>query len=166
MNMVPNAELVDDLGKEIVTSLAPYELPVYRANRDAFFENPEKAVESSSDKEDMLAFGSVASGATFLTPVILSVVSEVVKYLVGVIKETARTEGAPLLSDTVKSYFVKLRQKVQPASQPAPEELSLSDAELRLIHKLAYEKGIQSKLNEASARALAESLVGSIVLAT
>ena len=169
MSTVMDAELVDDLGREMVETLVPQELPIYPANSEAYFKNPEKALEGSKQKEETLAFDVGAAGATFLTPVILAVVSEVIKHLVNAVKETVKTEGATLLSETVSKYLNKLRTSAsdgRSGGQPDSEEYSVSSEELQTIHKLAYDRAIVLKLNESSARTLADSVVGSIVLAS
>jgi hypothetical protein len=169
MSNVQEAELVDELGRKMVESLAPQELPIYKANSKAYFADPSKALEGTKQKDEALAFDVAAAGATFLTPVILAVVSEVIKHLVDAVKETVKTEGATLLSETVSKYLSRLRPSAtdgKSGEEPEAEEYRVSSEELETIHRLAYDRAIGLNLNESSARTLADSLVGSIVIAS
>jgi len=65
-------QLVADLARDMVAEIAPQELPTFRAQSEAYFKDPERALKGQAGKDDMLGFG-VGAAVTFLTPVVLAV---------------------------------------------------------------------------------------------
>ncbi|MBS1249271.1 MAG: hypothetical protein MAG431_00847 [Chloroflexi bacterium] len=173
-------QLIADLSRDVVVEIAPHETPMFRATSEAYFDNPEKLLESQEGKDDMLGFGS-ATAATFMTPAVLAVATTVVKFVVEHAKETFEEESEDLLSDIVKKMFKKVRpaeeesqaeeksegeeeSEPEPASPAKEKSLSLTSEQLDMVSKLAFEQARQLRLSENTAELLAESLVGSLVV--
>jgi hypothetical protein len=118
-------QLVADLARDLVAQVAPQELPVFRANSAAYFRDPRKALTGHTGKDDMLGFG-VGNVVGFLTPVVLSVLTDVVQYLSQEVSKNLQTESAPVIQDAVKRLFKKFRspdkaQEQAGAQAPAQE---------------------------------------------
>ena len=74
-------QLIAELARDLISQTVPQELPLFRANSEAFFSNPEKLLAGQKGKDEMLGFG-VGEAITMLSPVILMVTSEIVKFLI------------------------------------------------------------------------------------
>ena len=99
-------ELVSEIGRDLIRQLAPEEMPLYRANSEAYFEDPEGALSGQQGKDEMLGFGA-GQVVSLLTPIVLSVAVEVVRFVTAHAKESLKEEGASLIQDTVKRMFNK-----------------------------------------------------------
>jgi hypothetical protein len=112
MDEMSQEQLVAVLAREMVVQVAPQELPLFRATSQAYFQNPNKLFQGQSPKDEMLGFG--AGGAvTLLTPFILSILTEVVKYLASEFASTLKSEGAGYINEMVKASFQKFRRQPQ-----------------------------------------------------
>jgi hypothetical protein len=121
MDDLSQEQLVEVLAKDLVAQLAPQELPLFRATSQAYFQNSDKLFKGQEPKDEMLGFG-VGESVTLLTPFILSILVEIVKYLSNEFASTVKMEGASYINDMVKQSFQKFRR--QPLQTKAPEEES------------------------------------------
>ena len=181
-------QLIKDLSRDMVSEIVPQELPMFRAQSEAFFQDSGMANKKQATKDDMLGFG-VDSAATFLTPAILSVASVVVNFVVEAVKETFKGESKEFLNEIVKKTFKKLRkvdqmkqqieddqpEKVeQPKGEEQPKDLAvpkeesfkLSQEQLKAIRERAIEQALIMRLSEKTAETLANSIVGSLALSS
>ena len=164
MNAEQN-QLVTDLARDLVAQMAPQELPLFRANSANYFKNPDKALQPQTGKDDMLGFGA-GEVVTLLTPYLLAVLTEVVTFIVEEVKKSAKTQGTNVINDMVKQMFKKFQP--QPTTQeqkPAPSAPPLTHDQLAQIRQLAFEKSRKLKLSGRQSAMLADSIVGSLVLA-
>ncbi|MCQ3954860.1 MAG: hypothetical protein DPW15_16610, partial [Chloroflexi bacterium] len=76
-------QLVGELSRDMLSEVAPQELPLFRAASQTYFKNPNAAPRIGGD--DMLGFGAGETMSLF-APYVLPAVAEVVKYLAGEIK--------------------------------------------------------------------------------
>lgn len=159
MSELDQNQLVADLARDLVAQMAPQEMPLFRANSVAYFKNPDKALQAKAGKDDTLGFGA-GEAMTFLTPVVLAVMTQVVQFIVDEIKKSAKGQGASLINDAVKQVF----KKFQPAVPQEKKTPPLTPDQLAQVHKLAFEKGRILKLSEKQAQLLADSVVGSLML--
>lgn len=159
MTQSTQTELVGDLAHDLVAQIAPQELPLFRPIREAYFKDPEKTLQCHTAKDEMFGFG-VADAAMLITPIVLGVVTEVVKYIGEQLLQTIKQEGATLTTETLKKLFKKFRT---PADEN--EVLLLSTAQIATVHRLALEQGLQLKLSEAEANKLAASIADSLTAA-
>jgi hypothetical protein len=155
-------EMIAELAREQVAQLAPDELPLFRPTSEAYFKDPGKVLKPQGGRDEVLGFGAQAA-LTFLTPIVLAVVTEVVTYLVAEIGKSIKEEGRIAVGQIVKGLFKRFRgsDATQPAAAP---NLSLSSAQLVEVRKVAYEKARSLNLSEDRAALLADSLVGSLVV--
>lgn len=149
-------QLVTDLARDFVVKTAPQEVPLFRANSEAYFKDPQKALQRQTGKDEMLGFGDGAV-ITLLTPIVLTVMSEVVKFLMEEVKKSVKAEGAGAINQAVKSLF----QKFRPQDAKAP---ALTPEQLEQVRKIAIEKARQLKLSDDKAALLADSIAGSLAI--
>lgn len=155
---VGNKELIYELSRDVVIQIAPQELPLFRAHSEAYFKDPQKALQSQSAKDEMLGFGP--SGAVvLLTPIALAVISDVIAFLVEEFKKAAQGESASWIYDTVKAMFKKFR----PAEKEEKEKpMSLTPEQLAQVRHIVVKKARQLKLSDERARTLADTVVGGL----
>jgi hypothetical protein len=121
MDELSQEQLVEALAKDLVAQIAPQELPLFRATSQAYFQNSDRLFKGQEPKDEMLGFG-VGESVTLLTPFILSILVEIVKYLSNEFASTVKTEGASYLNEMVKQSFQKFRR--QPPLTIDVEEVS------------------------------------------
>lgn len=155
------AQLIAELARDLISQTVPQELPLFRANSEAFFSNPEKLLAGQKGKEEMLGFG-VGEAITMLSPAILVVTSEIVKFLIEELKKTVKDESSALVSETVKKMFKKFRPEENKENSPAP----LTPEQLAQVRELALKKARHLKLSDARCKLLADALVGSLAVAS
>jgi DNA replicative helicase MCM subunit Mcm2 (Cdc46/Mcm family) len=152
-------QLVTDLARDLVKEIAPEELPLFRANSEAYFRNPEKAFKSQKTKEEMLGFG-ITETATFLTPIALAILTDVLKFLGEEIKKSFQDQSTELINESAKKMFKKLHSEDKKDNQP----VALTADQLEEVRKLALKKARLLKLSDARAKLLADSIVGSLAV--
>ena len=79
-------------------------MPLYRANSDAYFKDPEKTLKGQQGKDEMLSFGT-GEAVVFLTPILLAVLTEVVKYLTAEVTKSLQKESSAIVDERVKALF-------------------------------------------------------------
>ena len=152
---------VAELARDLISQTAPQELPLFRANSEAFFTNPEKLLAGQKGKDEMLGFG-VGEAVAMMTPTVLAVTGEVVKFLMEELKKTAKDESTALVGETVKKMFKKFRPEEKKENSPAP----LTPEQLAQVRELALKKARHLKLSDARCKLLADALVGSLAVAS
>jgi hypothetical protein len=153
-------QLVADVARDLVGQVAPQEMPLFRANSEAYFKDPEKALKDRKSEEEMLGFGT-GEAMSFVTPVALAVSVEVVKFVADEVKQTLKTESSGMINDLIKSLFKKYRPTLEKEQRPTAAPLTAE--QLQEVHKAAFAKARQLKLSEARAKQLADVLIGDLV---
>jgi len=103
----------------------------------------------------------VGEAVIFLTPVALSVVSDVVVYLRGELAKAAARDAAGALDDMVRSLFRRFHGGEASAQVPG-----LTREQIAEVRRLAFEKARLLGVSEARSQLLADATAGSLVLAT
>lgn len=153
------AELIAELARDTIREVAPEELLLFRANSQAFFENPERALQGERSGDELLGFGTGVEVA-FLTPIVLAVATEVVKFVVAEIAQSSKQESAQLIQNRVKQVFKKL----QSADAGTPTSSPLTPTQLAHIRQIAYESASRLNVSANQADLLADSLVGKLAV--
>jgi hypothetical protein len=168
---VVDEELIASVAREQVAQLAPQELPLFRAQSAAYFEDPQKALQGDRSGDDMLSFGPEVAFA-LLTPIILSVTSTVLSAVAEELGKTLGEESRGLVGDLVRRLFRRpppgaqeTGGEGQPGGAPPPEVPVLTAAQLARVRQSAFERARQLDVPEVRASLLADSLVGSLALA-
>jgi len=151
-------QLVADVAKELLVQVAPQEKALFRSIRDSYFKNPDKTLADQKAKDEMLGFGA-AEAVTLITPFVLAVTSDVIKFLFEEAQKVMQSESTSLINDTVKSWFSKFRHKDDKKSPPP-----LTAEQLEQVRKIAIKKAQQLKLSEKNTKMLADAIVGSLAI--
>jgi hypothetical protein len=160
---MPN-EVVDDeqlttyLARHAVREIAPQEMPLFRANAEAYFKDPQRALAGSRSGDDMLGFGGGVE-VVLLTPVALAVAREVARFVLGEFAKVVAKEAVGQAREVVTSFLAG--KSGGAASTPPP----LTHAQLEAVHDVAYTAALRLLLPEDRARVLADSTVGALALA-
>jgi hypothetical protein len=161
MAKIENEQLIADIARDLVSQIAPQELPLFRASSEAYFKDPEKALQSQSAKDDMLGFGA-GDAVVLLTPIVLATLNEVVKFVVEEAKKSVQGEGAAWIQQSIKAVFKKFHQS-EAGDKKKPAALTVE--QLAQVRKIAFNKARQLKLSEDRAKILADAVVGSLATA-
>jgi hypothetical protein len=148
-------QLIADVARDIVMQTAPEELPLFRATSAAYFKNPDKVLKGQTSKDEILGFGA-GEAVVMLTPYVLVIVTEVVRFVIAQVQQSVAAESADLISDIVKKLFKRVR----------PEEnnlLPLTPAQLAQVRKVAYESACRLNLPDNQASLLADAIKGSML---
>jgi hypothetical protein len=151
--------LLADVAREVVAGAAPEELPLYRAASEAYLEDPERALEQRSPRDETLGFGADVA-LTLLTPIALAVTTDVLRFLRAELTKQAKEEGSQAVGELVRRLFKKFRAPAEQKGEPVPPPLT--EAQLDQVRALAYEKAIQLRLSEERADLLADAVAGGL----
>lgn len=158
-------QLVTELSREIVTNVAPQELPIFRAQSQAYSRNPEKSLAAKPGKDDMLGFGPGEAFA-FLTPCILAVMSSVVMFLTAEVKKAVKEQTASVITSAVKGLFKKYGPAAvheAESKETTGQRIVLTAKQLDQVREIVINRARQLKVGEAKVDLLANSIVGSLV---
>jgi hypothetical protein len=148
-------QVIAEISREMVVSIVPSELPMFRANSAAFFSDPEASLAPGKAREEMLGFGA-AEAAAFVTPVILTVVRVAFGFLVSSAGTALRSEAEA----TIAAWFKSLFKPLQPGGMvttAAPPPLTRE--QLQKLRTTAFDKASQY-LDPGRANQLADELIG------
>jgi hypothetical protein len=157
-------QLIAEIARLQIAEIAPHELPLFRTTSEAYFRDPSR-LQQAPKGGDMLGFG-VGSAVTFLTPVVLSVVGDVVVFLATELTKQVKQESSSAISSLIKQLFKHAPgapDSGKPAA-PASDQTrpTLSTQQLDRVYQLARDKALTLQLSEAQAQQLADSLVSSL----
>ena len=153
-----NNQLAAELTKDLLTQLAPQEKALFRSISESYFKDPEKTLADQRARDEMLGFGA-AETITLLTPILLSVSDDVIRFLFAEAQKAMQSESSSLISETVKSWFGRFRQDADKKSPPP-----LTPEQLEQVRKIAVKKAQQLKLSEKNTKMLADAIVGSLAI--
>jgi hypothetical protein len=151
--------LVTEVARGIVADVAPDELPMFELTSEAYLQDPRRA-EAGGDSDEMLGFGGGAE-MELLTPVVLTITSGVVSYLITTVLNAAKSEGQTLIQQQVKLFFKRFNTE----QTPKPGAPALTRDQLIEVRRVAYDIASRSGVPAAQAALLADSTVGQLVVA-
>jgi hypothetical protein len=149
-------QTVTEVSKDLITQLAPQEKALFQPISEAYFKNPEKTLSDNKAKDEMLGFGA-AEAVTLLTPVILAVSGDVIKFLFAEAQKAVQSESSDLINETVKGWFGKFHPKEDKKSPPP-----LTPDQLEQVRKIARQKAKLLSLSDKNTKLLADAIVGSL----
>jgi hypothetical protein len=150
--------LVVEVSRDLVASLAPGEMAVFRPVSNAYFDDPGRL--SSETGDAMLGFGP-GEVVMLLTPIVLSVMGEVIGYLRSDIAKALPRAMTDTVEDGLRGVFRKFHGA---GGAPAPVP-GLTHEQLSRVRAIAFEKARQGGMSENRAQLLADATVGCLVLA-
>jgi hypothetical protein len=162
MNDAAQTQVAAEVARDLVSQVAPEELPLFRATSEAYLKDPQRVLKEYTGKDEMLGFGT-GEVLSLVTPVAVAVSVEVIRFVTGELKASFQTESSVFLAALVKSLFKKYRAALEREAQPTA--VPLTSEQLREIHAIALTKARQLKLSEDRAKTLADALIGDLVVA-
>ncbi len=151
-------QLIADIAHDIVVKNVPREKCFFTVIKNVYFKDPEKTLIGESVKGEKLDFG--VGVAMLMSPIILAVVTEVVKFIAEEVKKDFKEESSSFIHDMVKKMF----KKFAPAGDEEKNVPTLTSEQLKQVHRVAVEKARQLNLPEKEAGLLADSLVSDLVV--
>ena len=152
-------QLVSDISRDVLSEVAPQELPLFRAASQAYFKDPNMASASKSNRDDMLGFGA-GEAVTLLTPYLLPAAAEVVKFLTEEVKKAVNTESSALIGEKVKSLFKKYRNPDESKNKVPP----LTPEQLAQVQAIAIKEARRLRLSDKNTKLLANAIAGSLAV--
>ena len=156
---VAQSQLVTNVAHDLIAQIAPQELPLFSVTSEAYFKNPEKLLKGQKGKDETLGFGIEIASAVMMSPIVLTIVDEVIKVIVGEV-----IPGEIKKSGIISKISKKLRpdkEKDKKVTLPLPLTLE----QLKQVHDLTLSEAGRFNLPKPQAELLADSLVGSLTLA-
>jgi hypothetical protein len=156
LDQVIDDALVRDLAREVLKKTAPAELALLRPASERYFADPEGALRERRREQEVLGFGSEAVIA-LLTPVVLTIVTDVLKDLAADLARSAGTRGTAAVRTALRRLFGL------DASGAAAEVPPITQEQLVLVRQSAFDRAVALDLPEAKANLLADALVGDLL---
>src|SRR5437660_8088092 len=83
MTEITQNQLTTNVAHNLIAQIAPQELPIFQVTSEAYFKNPDKMLKGQQGKDEMLGFGFELASAILMSPIVLAIVDDVVKVIVG-----------------------------------------------------------------------------------
>ena len=157
MAEIIDPELVVSVSHELVAQLAGEELPLFAAIEEVYLADPDVSVRRRGRGDQVLGFGVVGSAA-LLTPVVLAVVTEVIKHLAVLLSDSAVRRGGEAIGPALRRLF----RRPAPESDAAPPAPRLTAGQLAEIERIARQKALDVGLDRQKAGLLADAIVGKL----
>lgn len=157
MESSANATLVTEVARDVLTEIAPQEVPILAAASRAYFADPAAALEQSRSKENILGFGTEAAAVLF-TPAVLLILSETLEYLTRVAAKATADGLAREIPEAIKAMFKRFH-----SSQPDTPS-GLTKEHIALIHGNILASAKKLRLPAEKARSLANAVTAQLVL--
>jgi hypothetical protein len=154
-------QLICDIAHEVITEIAPGELPLFRVTSKTYLENLDEGLKPRKPTDKMLGFG-LDTAITFLTPVVLALTTEVIKFLVEKVKESIKEASGELITKFVKE-MVKRIPPTEERDRKTP--LALSREELVELRQLLLETAKHLRLPKEKTELLVNAIVGRLAIA-
>lgn len=154
MTDLTQKELVVEIARDVVTQIAPQELPIFQAVSDTYFADPGNTLKSLKSEDRMLGFG-LDPTAILLTPVILHVMSEIFQFLTPIAKKAVEDGLGNEISQIIKRMFSRFHSSKPPV---------LNNDQIKLIHKNVLMAAKNLRLSDDKAALLANAVAGQFLV--
>jgi len=157
--------LVSDIARGIIEDVAPDELPMFGMASRAYLKNPTLVTAGGGAADEMLGFGG--GEIEMLTPVIFSVTSAVVSFLLAAVVSAAKSETESVVKAQVRQMFKRLTPATATvaATPAAAAPIALTREQLIEVRRVAYDAAAGSGLPANQAALLADATVGQLAIA-
>ena len=150
--------LVTEVARDVLSEIAPEEMPIFPAASRAYFADPAAAVRQLRAKDNVLGFGMEAL-AVAVTPAVLAILSEVFGFLTRVAAKAAEDELSKEIPQLIKAMFKKFHSS-------APDVPSvLTREQMGQIHANVLVAAKKLRLPAEKAQSLADAVTAQLVLA-
>ena len=134
----------------VLSDTAPAELVIFDQAAEEYFTDPDAAL-SSPSREEAIGFGL---DLALVTPVVLAVVTGVVRFLSTVVADATRDEASAQVARRIRRLFT---------ADDATPKLDVDQA--RRVHDVARDQALALGLVETDAGLLADAIVGRLQIA-
>jgi hypothetical protein len=147
-------QLILDLSRQLLSRLAPKELPLARIYVDEYARNPKRSLNVSAGKDEVLAFG-LKNGVRLMTPGVVLATATVVRELI-------RRLQALVPGGNVQQGTLQARQLLDPAQPTAPAQAipQLTPEQIGELRAAAVQRLRQSGVPADEAQQLVAALLG------
>ena len=150
--------LVTEVARDVLSEIAPEEMPIFPAARRAYFADPAAAVRQLHAKDSVLGFGMEAL-AVAATPAVLAILSEVFGFLTRVAAKAVEDGLSQEIPQLIKAMFKKFHSS-------APDVPSvLTREQMGQIHSNVLLAAKKLRLPAEKAQSLADAVTAQLVLA-
>jgi hypothetical protein len=153
-------QLISDIAHELITEIAPGELPLFRVTSEAYFENLDKELKLLEPTDEMLGFG-LDMAITFLTPVVLALTTKVVTFLADKVRESIKEASGELVTKFVEKMF-KSNPPTEERDKKTP--LTLSGEELAQLRQLMLDTAKRLRLPNDKTESLVNAIVAKLAI--
>jgi hypothetical protein len=166
--------LIADVARDALQQVAPQELWRFRAASQAYFDDPDRVVTAGKSEDEMLGFGAEQQ-ITLLTPLVLAMATQVVKFVAEEVAKSLKAESPSVIQQYVRMIFKRVTptDKVTPTDEMLSTEetpaavsvpMALTPEQLARVRDIALETARRLNLADDRAELLADSLVGRLVV--
>jgi hypothetical protein len=159
-------ELVGELARAVVRSVAPEELELYAETEADYFRDPGLVLGGRS-RDEAVGFGL---DLALLTPYVLAVGTAVVHFLATVVSDAVRDEARDELKPVIAGRIRRLLRRDDPAEagrrEPDAQDRAprVTVAQAREVRQVALRQAKQSGLDDEKAGLLADAFVGALLV--
>ncbi|SPB17716.1 hypothetical protein NOV72_04921 [Caballeronia novacaledonica] len=147
-------DLIRDISRDVLTRIAPQELPLFPAASAAWFADPAAAKKASKSRDAALGFGTDAF-SILLTPLVLQIVSEIMPVLGSIALKVTENAVGEEVSMLVRKMFHR---------DDANADAALTSEQLGEVHRNVIAAGERLRLESAQTQRLADAVVAQFVL--
>jgi len=160
--------LIADVARDALQQVAPQELWRFRAASQAYFDDPDRVVTAGKSEDEMLGFGAEQQ-ITLLTPLVLAMATQVVKFVADEVAKSLKAESPSVIQQYVRMIF----KRVTPTDEMQSKEetptavsvpMALTPQQLARVRDIALETARRLNLADDRAELLADSLIGRLVV--
>ena len=149
--------LIEAISRDVIESVAPEELPIFDENKSQYLRQADGAVGGGAEANDEpLGFG-VGEAVQLISPYVVAIIREVVKFVGSQVAEAARDEAGGAITNWVKKLFKRFRHEED--SHP-----SLTQEQLKEVREVAVQKALALRISKQKAETLADSVVGTLAI--
>ena len=158
MENTAGAAIITEVGRDVLSEIAPEEMPIFGAASNAYFADPAAALRQVPSRDNVLGFG-VEAVAVVVTPVVLLALSEVLQFLTRVAAKAVEDGLAKEIPDVIRAMF----RKFHSAKPQMPSVLTREH--IGLIHGNVLLAARRLRLPPDKAQSLADAVTAQLVLA-
>lgn len=154
--MTEDRELIAQCAREILTVVAPQELPLFGPTRRHYVQEGALPAASAKGKDEMLGFG-LGGAEMLLTPVVFAVVIELARKIGGGVLDATGDALKERAASTSERALGRLLGRPA-ATGPTP----LTEGQITAIRQQVVDHARALNVQDAQARLLADAVVGGL----
>lgn len=149
-------ELVAQLTRDVLADAAPEEIGIFESDERAWLQGTHK---SATARDDMTAFG-VEGIIVILTPYVIAAATAAVRYVAGVLAESADEELRPLIRGWVRRIF----RHDDAAQSEASEIAALPVDVVKRVREVTLSTCLDMGLEKDDASLVSDAVAGRLVV--